>query len=102
MVFNVSLDLFLIQTNGRGEVPHRPDVAVQIHFFDEFILISEFNAGDHLQALNYSRDSNIRRDFDLKVNVIKVSVDCLDVEGGVLLDDVKQPGDQDWLNVGLE
>lgn len=36
------------------------------------------------------------------MNVVNISVHCFDVERGVLLHNLKQPGDEDWFDIVLD
>jgi len=100
LLFDVSLDYLLINSNGGGEISNTPDsFFVEIHFFDEFKLLPETKTRHNFHLLNTFGYSDIWWNDNLHVDVVFVSGYRKDFNGWIFLFEFFEAGKQDLQHV---
>jgi hypothetical protein len=101
-VFDVLFDHLFIETYGGGEISDAPNIAIDVHLPDEFEASLELGAEIGLEDLYDLGDRNIGRDLYLKVEMVLIDVEGMNVERRIFLRDGVERTDEHIFDVGLE
>ena len=96
LLFDVSFNYLLINSNGGREISNTPDsFFVEIHFFDEFELFPETKTRHNFHLLNTLSYSDVWRNDDLHVDVVFVSGYSNHFNSWIFLFKLSETGKQD-------
>ena len=93
-------NLCLVEPYGRRKVSDAPDaVFFKVHFSDEFKLLLDVDRTVALQCRDGITDGHAGRDFDLKMDMILITVVFKNVERGVFFECFPKTGSELCQNI---
>ena len=101
-MLNVLLDHLLIEPKGGGEISDAPNIAIEVHFSNKPELLLKLGAEIGLENLHHLGNSNMWRDLNLKVEMVFIDVERMDVERRIFLGDGVEGTDEGVFDIGLQ